>query len=132
MSNDDKARVALGLATASLQSPLLMHLDYKVRLPDHTFVVGERHTLIPSVYGIHDLNKKDELTYSGETFIRIRSSKHESSTAYTHARDIRELFMRERLYPKPIMIIMSDGASDVAPRFPKPLNVAIDLFKLLM
>ena len=41
MWKDDKARVAQGLAAASLQSPLLMNLDYKVRLPDHTFVVGE-------------------------------------------------------------------------------------------
>ena len=87
------------------------------------------HTLIPSVYRMCDLDKKGTLTYSGETFIRVRNGKHVSSTAYTHAHDIRELLMCERLYPKPIMITMSDGASDEAPRLPK-LNVAIDLFKL--
>ena len=43
ISNDDKARVALGLAAAKLQAPVLMHLDYRVRLLDHSFVVGERH-----------------------------------------------------------------------------------------
>ena len=102
-------RRSLGLAADSLQSPLVMHLGYKVRLPGHTFVVGERHILIPSVYVICDFDKKGKLTYSGEPFIRVRSGKHESSTASTHAHDIRELFMCERLYPKPIMIIMSGG-----------------------
>ena len=76
MSNDDKARVKLGQAAASLQSPLLMHIVYKVRLPDHDFAIGQRHSLIPSVYGICDLDKKGKLTYSGETFIRVRSGKH--------------------------------------------------------
>ena len=51
LSNEGKARVPLGLATASLQAPILMHTEYKVRLPDHNFVVGPRHTLIPSVGG---------------------------------------------------------------------------------
>lgn len=27
-----------------------MHLNYKVRLDDHDFAVGERHQLTPSVY----------------------------------------------------------------------------------
>ena len=65
MSNDDKARVALGLAAASLQVPILMHIDYRVRLPDHSFVVGDRHTLIPSVYGICEISKRGVVTYSG-------------------------------------------------------------------
>ena len=64
-SNDDKARVALGLAAASLQAPIEMHLDYRVRLPDHSFVVGECHTLIPSVYGLCEISPKGALTYSG-------------------------------------------------------------------
>ena len=51
LSNDDKARVPLGLVAASLQILILMHMEYKVRLPDHNFVVGPRHTLIPSVGG---------------------------------------------------------------------------------
>ena len=53
MSNDDKAQVKLGLAAASQQAPLLMHLDYRVRLPVHSYVVGEKHSLIPSVYVWH-------------------------------------------------------------------------------
>ena len=78
LSIDDKARVKLGLAVASLQSPMLMSLDYKVRLPDHFFDVGERHSLIPSVYGVCDINEKGRLTYSDDTFMRIHSRKHDS------------------------------------------------------
>ena len=63
MSNDDKACVTLGLAAASLQAPILMHLDYCVRLPDHSFVVGERHNLIPSIYGLCEISPKGALTY---------------------------------------------------------------------
>lgn len=50
VSQDDKARVPLGITAAKFQSPLIMHVDFKVILDDHDFVVGGRHKLIPSVY----------------------------------------------------------------------------------
>ena len=56
MSNDDKARLPLGLIAARLQTPLLMHMEYKVKLMDHDFVVGPQYKLIPSVYGICQVN----------------------------------------------------------------------------
>ena len=40
MSNDDKARVPLGLTAASLQAPLLMHMECKIKFMDHDFVVA--------------------------------------------------------------------------------------------
>ena len=33
LTNDDKANVPLGLAAATLQAPVLMHFEYKVKLP---------------------------------------------------------------------------------------------------
>ena len=47
---DDKARVPIGLTAANKQSPLLMHVEYRVSLPDHDWVVAAQHKLIPSVY----------------------------------------------------------------------------------
>ena len=129
LSNDDKARVPLGLAAANLQAPILMHLDYKVRLNDHSFVVGPRHTLIPSVYAVCEERPNGELSYSGNTFIRVRSGKHDSSTAFTHAYDLRELFLKGSIPQKPILLMETDGAQDEAPRFPKPLSTAVSLFK---
>ena len=71
MSNDDKAPVPLGLAAANLQAPILMHMEYRVTLPDHNFVVAPRHTLIPSVYAICEIKENGDLSYTGETYIRI-------------------------------------------------------------
>ena len=82
LSNDDKARVAPGLAAASLQAPNLMHLEYKVSVSDHAFVVAPRHTLIPSVYGVCEVRQNGDLSVSGDTFNRVRSGKQDSSSAY--------------------------------------------------
>ena len=131
LSNDDKARVPLGLAAASLQAPILMHLEYKVRLPDHSFVVAPSHKLIPSVYGVCEVTQKGNVSYSGDTFIRVRSGKHDTSNAYTHAYDMQELFKCNEVKRKPILILTTDGASDEAPRFPKPLASAVYFFKEL-
>ena len=50
-SMDDKAKVPIGITAAEKQTPLLMHMEYQVTLPDDDFVVGSRHKLIPSVVG---------------------------------------------------------------------------------
>lgn len=70
LSQDDKARVPLGLPAAHKQAPILMHLEYEIRLPDHDWVIAESHKLIPSVYAACEI--KDSVTYSGPTFIAIR------------------------------------------------------------
>ena len=108
---------------------MLMGMDNKVRLPDHFFVVGERHSLTPSVYGVCDVNEKGRLTYFGDTFIRVRSGKHDSLTLFTSPFDIRELFKCDLINVKPVVIYMFDGAIDEAPRFPKPLQTGVALFK---
>lgn len=59
-----------------------MHVEYKITLPDHDWVVAERHKLIPSVYaGIVIGEAKldgspSNVSYSGPTFVAIRSGKH--------------------------------------------------------
>lgn len=39
ISQDDKARVPIGLTAANKQAPLLMHVEYRVSLSDHDCVV---------------------------------------------------------------------------------------------
>ena len=63
ISYDHKARLLLGLATASLQSPILMHLKYKVRLADHNFVVAQRLKLIPSVYRLCEVKPNGDVLF---------------------------------------------------------------------
>ena len=82
----------IGMTACNKQSPLLMHLDYQVRLPDHDWVVAERHKLIPSVYAAVEIESQQfgnrtAVGYSGPTYIAIRSGKHDSSTAASHALD---------------------------------------------
>ena len=50
ISQDDKARVPIGKTAANKQTPLLMHLEYRIKLPDHDWMVAEKHKLVPSVY----------------------------------------------------------------------------------
>ena len=48
--------------------------------------------------------------YSGNTFIRLRSGKHDTSNAETQAYNIRELFDTGEVQIKPILLIETDGA----------------------
>lgn len=50
ISVNDKARVPLEIAAVTAQTPLLMHMEYRVRLPDHDWVVTDWHKLITMVY----------------------------------------------------------------------------------
>ena len=43
ISQDDKCRIPLGITAANKQAPIMMHVDYKVTLPDHDFVIANGH-----------------------------------------------------------------------------------------
>lgn len=143
LSMDDKARVPLGITAANVQAPILMHLDYRVQLPYHDFVVAEKHKLIPSVYaGI--LIKKDgegspeAVTYSEPTYVAIRSGKHSSSNAETHATDVHKLtelptfenmIRTGECFVKPVFIFTCDGEPDENPRYEWVIVSALQHFK---
>ena len=83
---DDKARVPIGLTAANKQAPLLMYIEYRVSLPDHDCVIAAKQKLIPSLYAGciikgDAMGRPVAVTYSGPTYIAIRSGKHASSTA---------------------------------------------------
>ena len=142
LSCDDKCRVPIGLTAATKQSPLLMHMEYTVRLPDHDWVVAAGHKLIPSVYAGCVIEKgrfgdRAAVRYSGPTYIVIRSAKHDSSTAYSHLQDFRELqgikeFSETMLQKdgrlKPVQIQSRDGGPDENPRYQKCLECAVSYF----
>lgn len=145
ISQDDKAKVPIGKTAAKVQAPVLMHLSYKVRLDDHDFAVGERHQLTPSVFaGIiikeNCMGRKEAVscTYSGPTYIVIRSGKHSSSTAATHAKDLNKLLTLDDFKNlalgqdgkvKPVMILSVDGGPDENPRYTKVISNCITHFK---
>lgn len=143
LSQDDKARVPIGLTAANKQAPLLMHVEYKVSLPDHDFVIASGHKLIPSVYALcevkpNEMGRPEAVSYSGPTYIAIRSGKHSSSTATSHAQDLDTLLTIESFSKftknidskvKPVLIISSDGGPDENPRYRKVIAHAIENFK---
>ena len=73
-----------------------MHLEYKIRLPDHDFPIGKSHKLIPSVYGCCVKNKVGSIGYNGPTYVAIRSGKHDKSCdAESHKEDFDQLLQLE-------------------------------------
>jgi len=99
-------------------------------------IAGSKHKLIPSVYaGL--VIKEQKLSYSGPTYIAIRSGKHDSSSARAHGTDLDRMFQIPELdyltkadnLIKPIIIQLVDGGPDQNPAFPKTLEQAIRTFK---
>ena len=148
ISQHDKARVPIGITAANKQSPMLMHVEYRIILPDHDWVKAAKHKLIPSVYaGISikpdGLGKPDAVTYSGPTYIGIRSGKHSASTAYAHGLDFERVLSLPEFdiitkdpvtkMIKPVVVFSVDGGPDENPRYAKVIDTGtlfISLFKI--
>ncbi|KAJ8886114.1 hypothetical protein PR048_012323 [Dryococelus australis] len=144
LSQDDKARVPIGLIAANKQAPLVMHVEYKVSLPDHDFAIASRHKLISSMYALcevkpNEMGRPEAVSYSGPTYIAIRSGTHSSSTATSHAQDLDTLLTLEPFYnfmkngdftvSVKSVIISSDGGPNENPRYRKVIVQAIEHFK---
>lgn len=78
------------------------------------------------------------MSYSGPTFIAIRSGKHSSSTAYSHSQDIEKLLHLKEFEAicktstgsiKPVFITTVDGGPDESPRYAKVIQRNIEHFK---
>ncbi|GBL99358.1 hypothetical protein AVEN_206775-1 [Araneus ventricosus] len=141
ISQDDKARVPIGLTAANKQSPLIMHVKYKVSLPDHNWVVAARHKLILSVYAGIDIQKDglgriEAVGYPDPTYVAIRSGKHATSTAYSHGLDFERLLelpefdkiMKFDNSVKPVVVFVVDGGPGENPRYQKTIQVGVHHF----
>lgn len=114
LSQDDKARVPLGLPASQKHVRMAMHLQYRVSLPDHDWVVAERHKLIPSVYAGCIVGESRVLCV-GPTFVSIRSGKHDKSTAKSHLADFHNLVELEVSTKHP----MEHGQRSINLEFPR-------------
>ena len=117
-------------------------MEYQVTLSDHDFVVGSKHKVIPSVIGDMKVVKSKDLTndtvsYSGPTYIAIRSTKHSGSSAFRHLLDMNrtrslpeftEIFQNQHSREKKVMIVTVDGGPDENPRYSNTINCAIEYF----
>ena len=84
-SQDDTVKVALGLPAANKQVPILMHMEYEVRLPGHNIKITPMHKLISSAIGTIEIKEKaysrEAVTYSGTAYVAIRSAKNSTYRA---------------------------------------------------
>ena len=132
ISRDDKSSVPLGVIAAKKQSSILMSLRARVRLPDHDFKVGSKHLLVPSVTAVCEIDPKTGVTYSGNTYIAVRSAKHNGSTAFSHTEDmVRFAELQPAVFKvqgsvtdfKPVLVVGVDGGPDENPRFHNNINM---------
>ena len=144
ISLDNKANVKLGVVAANKQTAMCMHMDYQVRLPNHDFVVGAKHTLTPSVYAFltvlsDRIGRQDAVTYTGPTVVRIRSGKHDTADSETHRFDLLEIMNSNVPYIqkitntpqgslKRILLLRADNGPDEAPRNPSTQKSMIRVF----
>ena len=138
LSQDDKSSVHIGVIAAKRQSAMIMNMRCRVRLPDHDFSVGPRHLLCPSVIAHcqHDPNT-GKIGYTGKTYVAVRSSKHNNSTAFTHHDDLKhfvsqnpDIFNTETGEVKPILVKGVDGGPDENPRFDKNITMGCKTFQV--
>ena len=139
ISQDDKSSVHIGVTAAKKQQSMLMSMRVRVRLPDHDFNVGSRHLLVPSVMASCMIDPKSGVSYTGPTYVAIRSSKHNNSSAYSHHEDLKrfieidpELFMVKDSpeLVKPVIIKAVDGGPDENPRFMNNTHMACKTFQV--
>ncbi|CAF4505566.1 unnamed protein product, partial [Rotaria sp. Silwood2] len=136
LSQDDKCRISMGIPAAHKQAPLIMSMKIQIKLSDHDVVIGTKHKLIQSIYGVCLINE-ERVSYSGPTFAAIRSGKHDHISALTHAKDFDtmvQLFEFEKAALidgnlKLVVIISVDGGPDENPRYSKTIQAVTILFK---
>ena len=71
------------------------------------------------------------VSYSGDTSVKIKSAKHDTSNAFMHAHTLIKLFKCRDIPLKPILLMETDGAKDKAPQCPKPMYTAVYLLNLV-
>ena len=94
-SQDDNANVPIGLTAENKQTPLVMHVEYKLKFLDHDFAVAKQYKMVPSVIGDMHVKAKtcslDAVKYSGPTYIGFRTAKTHGSSAYNHLIDMKRI-----------------------------------------
>ena len=83
-----------------------------MKLLDHDFFIGLQQKLVPSIYGLCEITNTGDVSQSEYNFISIRSGKIDTSNAYKHAFDVRDIFQSKLVKRRPILLMETDGAQD--------------------
>lgn len=132
----------IGIIAANKQTLVLMHMDYRVTVPDPDWMITPGHKLITSVYaGIKEksgeIENRHTVSYLGPTHICIRSGKHSSSTRLSHAADFNRMLQQPSSDSltktangccKPGLIVTVNGGPDENPMYKTVITVSIHHF----
>ncbi|CAB4493678.1 unnamed protein product [Rhizophagus irregularis] len=110
ISQDDKAKVPLGIAAVGKTFKAIQMVNEPVSVPDHDFPKGSKHKLIPSVYLVINPDNTNDSLRSEETFHEF--THHEGAI-------------------KPIWCLLTDGGPDENPRFLANILKYLLIFKKL-
>ena len=139
ISQDDKAKVAVGIPAVGRHFETMQTVLESVSLPDHDFPIGTSQKLIPSVYLLINPKEADESLRASQMAIFIRVQWHIGSSSTTHMTDILSLVSNEEFTEffnykgkvKPLWILLVDGRPDENPWHLKNVNQYCKLFRHL-
>jgi hypothetical protein len=127
LSQDDKAKVPIGIPAVSRTFSCVQSVNTEIALPDHDFPVGSNHKFIPSFYLICSANASNHSSSWTQEQIAcfVRCQLFESSSSSSHVNDIARLLdvpsispllSAENGLPRPIWFLSVDGGPDENPR----------------
>ena len=104
--------------------------------PDHNFLIGKSHKLIPCVYDSYFQKEDGTICLNGPTYIAIRSRKHNKNLAASHQKDLWALIETNNIQRscmkdgkiKPLFFVSIDGGPDKAPKNTLTLDYWLSVF----
>ncbi|CAG8765870.1 7007_t:CDS:2 [Cetraspora pellucida] len=120
MSQDDKAKVPLGISAVSRTFQAIQSINEPVIVPDHDFPVVLQQKLVPSVYLIIDSSDTNNMLRSGQLSIYIRPQYEIETSSITHMNDLYSLMnnghfdnmLKVDNKIRPIWVLLVDGGLD--------------------
>ncbi|CAG8550736.1 7259_t:CDS:2 [Cetraspora pellucida] len=88
VSQDDKAKVPLGIFAISRTFQVIQSINEPVIIPDHDFLVGSQQKLVLSVYLIIDPSDTNYTLCSSQLSIYIRLQYEMGTSSITHMNDL--------------------------------------------
>ncbi|CAB4473969.1 unnamed protein product [Rhizophagus irregularis] len=139
ISQDDKAKVPLGIAAVGKTFKAIQMVNEPVSVPDHDFPKGSKHKLIPSVYLVINPDNTNDSLRSGKMRIFVRPEYFLGTSCETHMVDLMTITEEEPFHEfthhegaiKPIWCLLTDGGPDENPRFLANILKYLLIFKKL-
>ncbi|CAB4464558.1 unnamed protein product [Rhizophagus irregularis] len=139
ISQDDKAKVPLGIAAVGKTFKAIQTVNEPVSVPDHDFPKGSKHKLIPSVYLVINPDNTNDSLRSGKMRIFVRPEYFLGTSCETHMVDLMTITEEEPFHEfthyegaiKPIWCLLTDGGPDENPRFLANILKYLLIFKKL-